>query len=177
MLLWKLRPEELQGEYGKLAPRVTKHQDINSYIGRDGPSATPIASSVAQDAWLGTALEELAQMCGAFLGATVCRPDNTVRIDVQFGDALDFCDALSAVPATVGGAGNEAGVTPAPTPPVAFQQATLQPLELRDGIFRGCQPAVDVINSSNLADQLGVCHIVFKFFLRGENVVKMFLVF
>ena len=72
--MWKLRPEGLQGEYGKLAPRVTKHEAINSYIGKDGPSASPIPPRVAQDAWLGVALEELAQMCGAFLGATVSQP-------------------------------------------------------------------------------------------------------
>lgn len=158
--LWKLRPEGLQGEYGKLAPRVTKHEDINSYIGKDGPSATPIPPRVAQGAWLGTALEQLAQMCGAFLGVTVSQPANTspagtrLRIDVHVGDALDFCDALLAVPPTVRGAGGNTA-TSTPIPPVSFQQATLQPLKLKDDVFAATPPAFDVIKSSNLADHLG----------------------
>ena len=160
--LWKLRPEGLQGEYGKLAPRVTKPGEINSYIGRDSSSASPIASRVAQDAWLGTALEELAQMCGAFLGATaVQNPSNStwpaggarVRIDVHVGDALDFCDALLSVPPAAGHAREAAPSSP--IPPVAFQRATLHPLELRNDVFRAGQPAFDVVKTSNLADFLG----------------------
>lgn len=163
MSLWKLRPQALQVEYGKLAPRVTKHKEINSYIGRDGPSATPIAPRVAQDAWLGTALEELAQMCGAFLEATVSQTATTpaaggarVSIDVHVGDALDFCDALSVVPPQAGGAGEE--VAPSrPIPLVAFQKASIQPLKLRSDVFRAGPPAFDVIKTSNLADHLGGC--------------------
>ena len=160
--LWKVKPEGLQGEYGKLAPRVTKHETINSYIGKDGPSDTQITLRVAQDAWLGVALEELAQMCGAFLGATAKQSSpNTppavsrLIIDVHVGDALDFCDALSAVPPTVSGGGKESA-TPAPMiPPVAFQKASIQPLELRNDVFGPGPPAFDVVKTSNLADHLG----------------------
>eukprot|EP00752_Nemacystus_decipiens_P011512 g10222.t1 len=164
--LWKLRPQRLQDEYGKLAPRVTKHEEINSCMTQgDGPSATPVAPSVARDAFLGVALEELAQMCGAFLGATTHRPANDaatstggtrLTIDVHVGDALGFCDALSAVPQ------GETGGAPTPIPPVAFQKATVQPLELKGDVFgpAGRPPAFDVIKTSNLADHLGIVNLV-----------------
>eukprot|EP00752_Nemacystus_decipiens_P011513 g10223.t1 len=165
--MWKLRPEGMQGEYGKLAPRVTKHEVVNSYIGRNGPSAARIAPRVAQDAWLGVALEELGQMCGAFLEATASRPASTssslgtrLRVDVHVGDALDFCDALSAVPSTAAG-GNDGGrQPPAATSSVEFQQGTLQPLELQNDVFGGAGPAFDVIKTSNLADHLGIVNLV-----------------
>ena len=158
--MWKLRPEKLQDEYGKLSPRVTKHEAINSYIGRDLPSAAPLASRVARDASLGVALEELAQMCGAFLQATTSHhPGATspaaggvrVRIDIHVGDALDFCDALFAVPLKAGG--DARGV--ATPPPVSFQKGSLELLELKNDIFGAGRPAFDVIKSSNLADHLG----------------------
>lgn len=103
-------------------------------------------------------------MCGAFLEATaVSQPPNTspagarLRIDVHVGDALDFCDALSAVPPASGGDDASEVAPPSPIPPVAFQRGTIQPLELKEEVVRGAgrQPAFDVIKSSNLADHLG----------------------
>lgn len=168
--MWKVRPENLQDEYGKLAPRVTKHPESNSCINQGGPpTATPC---VVQDAWLGAALEELAQMCGGFLGATAYSTPNTssplvarLNIKIHVGDALNFCDALLAASSAVGLKGDDAANdtgTAHPggtvTSPVAFQQGTLQPLHLRADIFGGLAPAFDVIKTSNLADHLGRLH-------------------
>lgn len=166
MSLWKLRPDTFQGEYGKFAPRVTKQQYVNSHIGEGGPSADPIAPQVAQDAWLATALEELAQMCGAFLRAVAGTQPSTLSVEARLsicmhvGDALDLCDVLLAATPAVDGAGSDGPSldSPSKAAPVAFQQGTLQPLQLRADIFGLFPPAFDVIKSSNLADYLGRCH-------------------
>lgn len=176
--LWKLRPDTRQDEYGKFAPRVTKHQDINSHIGEGGSSATPIAPQVAQDAWLSTALEELAQMCGAFSRATPGAQPSTstaearLSIGMHVGDALDLCDALSAVSPAVSGAGCDVpspDVSSTAIPPVAFQQGKLQPLQLRADIFGALPPTFDVIKTSNLADHLGEGHLVSSTRLLGRE--------
>lgn len=157
MTYWKVRPENLQDEYGgKLAPRVTKRQSFDPCIA-GGDRTTRIAPHALQEAWLGAALEELAQMCGAFLGATVnSTPKTPLNIDIHVGDALDFCDVLLSGSSMVGDGSASTindGVTM--TSPVAFQQSTLQPLHLRAGVFGGIAPTFDVIKSSNLADHLG----------------------
>ncbi|CAM9703054.1 unnamed protein product, partial [Pylaiella littoralis] len=159
--LWNVRPEALQDEYGKLAPRVTKCQQWKSGIEKGSPTNIQVPPRVLQDACLGTALEELAQMCGAFLGATVTPTSSTVpavenlNIKIHVGDALNFCDAILAA--------NDAarrGFGTTLTPPVAFQQGTLQPLQFRAGIFGGAALTFDVIKSSNLADHLGILNLV-----------------
>lgn len=158
--LWKLRPRELQNEYGARAPRVATNEDVNALIGDGRPSLAPRESRVVQDAWFSAALEELAQVCGAFLGATASQPTDTsstgtrVRVGMHVGDALDFCDALLAVPPMAGAAGSDAAPS-SPIPPVAFQQATIQPLELRDNVFGAWDPAFDVIKCSTLVNELG----------------------
>lgn len=162
--LWKVQPDNLQDEYGKLAPRVTKHQEFDPCIDKDRPT-TPIAPHVLQNAWFRSALEELAQMCGAFLRATACSTPKSspvvprLNIDIHVGDALDFCDALLAAPSTVGSRGDDPATPSLDTevaPPVAFQQGTLQPLQLRvDVLGELAPPAFDVIKSSNLAEYLG----------------------
>lgn len=125
-----------------------------------------------QAAWFSVALEELAQMCGAFLKATTSTSVSSVshvlpempdlRINVQVGDALNFCDALLAAsppPELIGGGGdqtaNSAAFSETVFPPVSFQQATLQPLQLRAEMATGPRPEFDVINTSNLAEHLG----------------------
>lgn len=96
-------------------PRVTKHEEIDACIGIGRPSLACREPCVVHDARLGAALKELAHMCGAFLQATMSHPGTTspagttrVRIDAHVGDALDFYDALLAVPPTAGGPQSEA---------------------------------------------------------------------
>ncbi|CAM9230359.1 unnamed protein product [Scytosiphon promiscuus] len=185
---WKLRPENLQDAYSKLAPRVTKHQDPvpHGISGRENLSAESL-----QNSWFGTALEELAQMCGAFLAATDeaappadsnTVPDESAKklsngeprlnIIVQVGDALNFCDALlttsgSKSPSSTedGRTGNgkstsNTGMSPgASFAPVSFQQASVHPLHLRDDVFR-CPPEFDVISTNNLAEHLGITNLL-----------------
>ncbi|CAN0555721.1 unnamed protein product, partial [Ectocarpus sp. 8 AP-2014] len=109
-----------------------------------------------QNVWFVTALEELAQMCGAFVRATA-----KLSITIHVGDALNCCDALLAASTTLSSARSreENGIT-APKdvfPPVFCQQGTLQPVQLRadalmtpSGFFE-----FDVINTSNLSEHLG----------------------
>lgn len=161
---WRLRPDAVQGEYGRSAPRVTRHPNMKSQISGGSGSAFSRSPRVAKDVLLAATLEELAQMCGALVRVTdVIQPNTSpaqapLRIDVHVGDALDFCDALSAVPRTGGGANNDASTaqpSSAATPPIAFQQDTLRPLHLRAGTFGPGTTDFDVIKSSNLADHLG----------------------
>lgn len=169
---WKLQPDDLQDEFGKLAPRVTQHQRAHSHSGVRGANLT---NEVRQNAWFCTALEELAQMCGAFLAATATAatpppaggasaPPSAgaphVKITVQVGDALNFCDALltaSASPtsAAKGAPNSTVGASGAVFEPLSFQQGSLQPLHLRADEF-GYPPKFDVISTSNLAEHLGV---------------------
>lgn len=156
--LWKLRPQSFQDEYGQQAPTVTKPREMNSQIGGGGSRVTSIPTSVAQEAWLSAALEELAQMCGALLRATATsNADSSVgsrlSINVHVGDALNFCDALLTCASPAGGSADGDAPKESATrgSPVAFQQDTLQPLHLRAGAVT----EFDVISSSNLADYLG----------------------
>ncbi|CAM9120819.1 unnamed protein product [Ectocarpus sp. 6 AP-2014] len=154
---WKLRPERLQGEFGKLAPRVTKHLEAGAHSGPGGPK---VANALRQNAWFGTALEELAQMCGAFLAATSTSvPTATPHLDItmQVGDALNFCDALLTASPWLGTA--EDCATSAVFAPISFQQGSVQPLHLRAGIF-SYPPQFDVINTSNLAEHLGTVNVL-----------------
>lgn len=180
---WKVRPENLQDEYGKLAPKVTKYHDpaFRALSGEEN-----LGIEALQNSWFGTALEELAQMCGAFLAATTgvsppagsaTMPDESAKkpchtaprlsITVEVGDALNFCDALLTASASKstgsmedGRAANGnntsgTGVSPGATfSPVSFQQASVYPLHLRDDVF-GCPPEFDVISTNNLAEHLG----------------------
>ncbi|CAN0181159.1 unnamed protein product, partial [Ectocarpus sp. 8 AP-2014] len=157
---WKLRPQSFQDEYGQQAPTVTKPREMNSQIRGGGSRVTSIPTSVAQEAWLSAALEELAQMCGALLRATATSDADSsagsrLRINVHVGDALNFCDALLACASPAGGSADADGDAPKESAtrgsPVAFQQDTLQPLHLRAGAVT----EFDVISSSNLADYLG----------------------
>lgn len=94
---WKLRDESVQDEHGKLAPTVVSHRELGVLDCKENPvapSATPSTQRGIQNAWLGAALEELAQMCGAFLGATA-RPRGSsvdmpprLRIIVHAGQLL-----------------------------------------------------------------------------------------
>jgi len=153
---WRLRPDTLQDEYGKSAPPVTQHENIKSRVAEGGRGASSISPRAAKDAWLATALEQLAQMCGAFVRATAgihshrSPAPTRLRIDVNVGDALDFCDALATVNDTPTSASSSNAI-----PPIAFQQDTLQPLQLRAGILGPLTSDFDVIKSSNLADHLG----------------------
>lgn len=179
---WKLRPENLQDEYGKLAPRVTKNQDPTFHSLSGGAN---LGTETLQNSWFSTALEELAQMCGAFLAATPpaspsvglnASPDETAKrpcnaephltIIVQAGDSLNFCDALLTASASkspgsredgrkTNGNDSSNGVSPGATfAPISFQQASVHPLHLRDNVFR-CPPKFDVISTNNLAEHLG----------------------
>lgn len=158
---WKLRPENLPGEFGKVAPKVTKPQGFDLH--RSGLSQAPFSFKPTaksqrdtQKAWFVTALEELAQMCGAFVRAA-----SKLSIVIHVGDALNCCDALLAASTASSSARSreEGGVT-APKdvfPPVFCQQGALQPVQLRadalmtpSGFFE-----FDVINTSNLAEHLG----------------------
>ncbi|CAN0216257.1 unnamed protein product, partial [Ectocarpus sp. 6 AP-2014] len=163
--LWKLRPQSFQDEYGQQAPTVTKPPEMNSQIGGGGSRVTSIPTSVAQEAWLSAALEELAQMCGALLRATATsNADSSARsrlsINVHVGDALNFCDALLACASPTRGSADADGDTPKVSAtrgsPVSFQQDTLQPLHIRAGAVT----EFDVISSSNLADYLGIINVV-----------------
>lgn len=169
---WKLQSANLQDEFGKLAPRVTKHQEAHSLGGLEGPNVT---NEVRQTAWFCTALEELAQMCGAFLAATPTAAASPpagcasaplsagaphVKITVQVGDSLNFCDALLTASASPTSAAERApssaaGASGAMFEPLAFQQGSLQPLHLRADEF-DYPPEFDVISTSNLSEHLGV---------------------
>lgn len=161
--MWELRSDNLQDQYGKLVPRVTKPQQKSSRIKKGAPTTTEVAPRVAQNSWLGAALEELAQMCGAFLGSTAQSAPNmspvVERLDIKIhvGDALNVCDALLASPSTVGGGAASDADSPGTTAmsPIAFQRGTLQPLQFRAGVFGAVASTFDVIKSSNLADHLG----------------------
>ncbi|CAM9319522.1 unnamed protein product, partial [Ectocarpus sp. 12 AP-2014] len=163
--LWKLRPQSFQDEYGRQAPTVSKPREINSHLGGGGSLVTSIPTSIAQEAWLSAALEELAQMCGALLRATATSNADSsagsrLSINVHVGDALNFCDTLLACASPVGGSADADGDAPKESAtrgsPVAFQQDTLQPLHLRAGAVTD----FDVISSSNLADYLGIINVV-----------------
>ncbi|CAM9120897.1 unnamed protein product [Ectocarpus sp. 6 AP-2014] len=154
---WKVRPESLQDEFGKLAPRVTKHRDAGSHSGPGGPK---VANGVRQDAWFGTALEELAQMCGAFLAATstsVSSAAPALGIILQVGDSLNFCDALLTASPSRGAV--EDCTTSAEFAPISFQQGSVQPLHLRADVF-SCQPEFDVISTNNLVEHLGMVNVL-----------------
>ncbi|CAN0510966.1 unnamed protein product, partial [Ectocarpus sp. 12 AP-2014] len=154
---WKVRPESLQDEFGKLAPRVTKHHDAGSHSGPGGPK---VANGVRQNAWFGTALEELAQMCGAFLAATnttVSTAAPSLGIILQVGDSLNFCDALLTASPSRGTA--EDCTTSAVFAPISFQQGSVQPLHLRADVF-SCQPEFDVISTNNLVEHLGMVNVL-----------------
>lgn len=147
---WKLRKESLQDEYGKLAPAVIKYPDFHFLGCKEGSVSSATAQIGMQTAWFGAALEELAQMCGAFLEATAPTTPR-LRITIHAGEALNFCDALVAASTPTRLAGSKVA-------PVMFQQYTLQPLQLRAeplGLFTGSRPRFHVINTSNLADHLG----------------------
>ncbi|CAM9397242.1 unnamed protein product, partial [Hapterophycus canaliculatus] len=166
---WKLRPESLQDEYGKLAPRVTKHDPTSA----DVSGGANLGVEALQNSWLGTALEELAQMCGAFLAATPAKPGNTaprLTIIVHVGDSLNYCDALLTASSkspgsteddrTANGNSTGIGVSPGATfAPVSFQQGSVHPLHLRDNIF-SCPPEFDVISTNNLAEHLGIVNLL-----------------
>ncbi|CAM9318377.1 unnamed protein product, partial [Ectocarpus sp. 13 AM-2016] len=163
--LGKLRPQSFQDEYGRQAPTVSKPREMNSQLGGGGSRVTSIPTSVAQEAWLSAALEELAQMCGALLRATATSNADSsagsrLSINVHVGDALNFCDTLLACESPVGGSADADGDTPKESAtrgsPAAFQQDTLQPLHLRAGAVTD----FDVISSSNLADYLGIINVV-----------------
>lgn len=171
---WKLQPGDLQDEYGKLAPTVTKQREMNSDC---GPEGAKLSNEARQSTWFGAALEELAQMCGAFLAATrtpvtplvdptsnlSCTGAPHLSITFQVGDSLNFCDALLAAtsspystqdsPSGCRSAAEHPGVV---FEPLSFQQGSLQPLHLRADVFR-CPPEFDVISTSNLAEHLGGC--------------------
>ncbi|CAM9115690.1 unnamed protein product, partial [Ectocarpus sp. 13 AM-2016] len=151
---WKLRPERLQDEFGKLAPRVTTHLENGAHSGPGGPK---VANAVRQNVWFGTALEELAQMCGAFLAATsTSEPTATPHLDITMhvGDALNLCDALLTGSPSLGAA--EDCTTSAVFAPISLQPGSVQPLHLRAGIC-SCPPQYDVINTCNLAEHLVEC--------------------
>ncbi|CAN0267812.1 unnamed protein product, partial [Ectocarpus sp. 12 AP-2014] len=163
---WKLRPENLQGEFGKVAPKVTKPQGFN--LAGSGPTQAPFSFKPTaktqrdtQNVWFVTALEELAQMCGAFVRATA-----KLSITIHVGDALNCCDALLAASAALSSArsSEENGVT-APNdvfPPVFCQQGTLQPVQLRADALMTPSGSFefDVINTSNLSEHLGVVNLL-----------------
>lgn len=173
---WKLRPENLQDEYGKLAPRVTKRQEVETH---NCPGRPKLSAETLQSSWFGTALEELAQMCGAFLAVTATAVKSKaastsnspstvapqISITIQVGDSLNFCDALmtaSPSPALVVGNPRSASGTQDDTArypgaifePVSFQQGSVEPLHLRAGVF-AYPPEFDVISTTNLAEHLG----------------------
>lgn len=170
---WKLRPENLQDEYGKLAPRVTKHQGVDNHHRPGGPK---VSAEARQNAWFGTALEELAQMCGAFLAVTTTAVKPTaagisdssstvaphISITIQVGDSLNFCDALLTASPSPASAAGDPGCTQssaARSPgavfdPVSFQQGSVEPLQLRVNVF-AYPPEFDVISTTNLAEHLG----------------------
>lgn len=176
---WKLREENLQDEYGKLAPAVSKYPDFYILGCKEGTVSSATAQFGMQTAWFSAALEELSQMCGAFLEATT---PSTPRLGLMIhaGEALNFCDALvvaappsgSARPRGVEKGGDSQGESRSPPAPVMFQQYTLQPLQLRAETLRffadGC-PAFDVINTSNLAEHLGKDNILKTKMYRGGS--------
>lgn len=172
--LWKLRPQSFQDEYVQQAPVVAKPRDMNSRVTGGGSRVTSIPTSVAQEAWLGAALEELTQMCGALLQTTAesnvdMSAGSRLSINVHVGDALNFCDALLGCTSPVVESADAGGDTSKEAAnrgsPVAFQQDTLQPLHLRVGAVT----EFDVISSSNLADYLG------ELLQRHERLCMRFL--
>ena len=172
---WKLQPDDRQEEFGKLAPAVTKPREGSAFRG-----GAKLGTEARQNSWFGAALEELAQMCGAFLAATdgarATPPDSPISytsaaaathltITLQVGDVLNFCDALLTAKPSLESAGElrgsgrgagsgDAEPSGAVFEPVSFQQASLQPLHLRADVF-GCPPEFDVIHTSNMAEHLG----------------------
>lgn len=166
---WKLRDRNVQAEHGNQAPTVVKHRTFGLHNFNQGASVSDTAARGIRQALFGAALEQLAQMCGSFLTATADTPVKSVlevqstaghlSIIIQVSDALDFCDALSAA-SFVATPGIDDGLQRTCTPrvdyaPVAFSQGTLQPLKLRKDAFAGSEANFDVINTSNLADNLG----------------------
>lgn len=162
---WKLRDENFQDEHGKLAPSVLRQRQLDTDSFNTG-STTASSRRGVQDAWFGVALEQLAQMCGGLLAATpdphasITSSAPYLRININVGDAIDFCDSVLAASMTAGvpegSLGPDASSSSSPTfTGIAFQQGTLQPLRLRKDTFRGLRPEFDVINTSNLADHLG----------------------
>lgn len=158
---WKLRDEETQEEYGKLAPRVTKEHSFRLAGFESGSRVSSEDEPRIQGAWFIAALEELAQMCGSFLKFASTREAH-LDIIVNVGDALNFCDALSAASfslqeARLGTSLSNAREARATFEPISFQQGTLQPLKLLYDVFWSEDSLeYDVITTSNLAEHLGV---------------------
>lgn len=160
MAWWKLRPDNLQDKFGEFAPKVIASRGMA--LQRES-LVRGASERDMQDAWLGAALEQLAQMCGSFLKVTsamnqskttakapagaVILPASLLQIGVHIGDALDLCDALVAVTdaspqrldggvdGTDASASSEDVSRPVPFAPLAFQQGSLHPLMLRVGAF------------------------------------------
>lgn len=171
--LWKLRPGDRQDDYGKRAPRVTKSPEWVELSRRNVSKKK--GRKQLQDAWLGAALDQLAQACGSFLDVTasaqtpssagkVTRTSPHVRIVVNVGDAINLCDTLitateSGYCIEDSGTGGESAGVGGTFPPVAFQQGSVQPMVLRADAFNEAgevfEPVFDVINTSNLVDHLG----------------------
>ncbi|CAB1098062.1 unnamed protein product [Ectocarpus sp. CCAP 1310/34] len=85
--------------------------------GGEGSRVTSIPTSIAQEAWLSTALEELAQMCGALLRVTATSNADSsagsrLSINVHVGDALNFCDTLLACASPAWGSADADGDAP-----------------------------------------------------------------
>eukprot|EP00752_Nemacystus_decipiens_P005603 g5071.t1 len=165
---WKLQPDNRQEEYGMLAPQVTKPREASHSNERGA-----LSIEARQSSWFGAALEELAQMCGAFLaatGGTRAAPQTGsasdasgggaphLSVTLQVGDSLNFCDALlTAKPSPPDSA--RAAATGAVFEPVSFQQASVQPLHLRADVF-DWPPEFDVISTSNMAEHLGIVNLL-----------------
>ena len=93
---WKLHERKVQDEDGKLAPRVTHEQGVVAVGLNQGHRISTVGNRHRlQTALFEAALEELAQMCGAFLKFISTRKAN-LKIVINAGDALNFCDALLA---------------------------------------------------------------------------------
>lgn len=166
---WKLRDERFQDKTGRLAPRVLKKKAMDTRSPKVEQS-TASARRGVQDARFGAALEQLAQMCGGFLAATRIVPVEPgtslasatphLRININVGDAVNFCDSVLASSPSEGlpegdvGSGSSSSGSPT-VEATAFQQGTLHPLRLREDIFVGSRAEFDVISTSNLADHLG----------------------
>lgn len=169
MTSWKLRDDSIQDEHGKLAPRVLKKKALDNRSCK-GEQSTASARRSVQDARFGAALEQLAQMCGGFLtatrvgtaepGAGMASITPHLRININVGDAINFCDAVlvssTAEGDTEGSVGPGASSSTSRTfKGIAFQQGTLQPFRLRKDTFTGSRAEFDVIITSNLAEHLG----------------------
>ena len=79
-----------------------------------------------------------------------------LRININVGDAINFCDAMLASSTISGVQEGDGGRSGSSTfAAIAFQQGTLQPLRLRSDTLKGSRAEFDVISTSNLAEHLG----------------------